>query len=216
MRSAIILTAILMMTSPAFSQGISPVIQEIHANKKGEVVGSFTVMNKSLRPMISTLQVRGFAVDEEGKISIQPLSPDIQIMFHGSSVQIPPASDSVVDFKAVCPKSCWFLIMTQDVELRRISSGLTVGLVLPETVYVSQEPIRKSDISLTWLTPTSLRIQNTGDGLDRPNMDCKIGDKMQPLASIPIFPHGSRIVQIPQGASEVKIQFEKFKLSAIR
>ena len=212
MRIILLLVITLFAVITTSAQGISPLIQIIRSNHSGIARGTLSVLNGSLMPLVSTLQVTGFSVSEEGEVSLVPLPLDIHVTLSSSSVRVPPQSQSSVEFQATCPSSCQFLIMTSDSVERRVSDGISIKVILPETVYIEREPIRKGDITLAWQDAKTLLVSNNGGGFDRPLVDALLNNKSTPLPSIPLMPHAHRFIHFDVPPSKVTLRGEKFKL----
>lgn len=210
-KKILLMTVIALAGSFVSAQGISPVVQVIHANKHGEANGSFAILNESIRPIVSLLSVRPVVFDETGRMTLGAALTGAQLILNASSIKIPPKSQSNVDFKTVCPTSCAFLVLTGDTTEKKVESGLNVRLVLAETIYVESQAIRKDEIRLTRTSPTTLLVENLGDGFDRPDVDVHADGKTMPMPSFPLMPHGKRIETVPDKA-DVTLRFEKFTL----
>lgn len=209
----LVLFAVLTVGSlPAFSQGISPLVQVVHANKKGEAAGSFMVLNSGLHPLVTTLSVKPIGFSDAGMEAVATNGGKLTV--NASSIQTPPKSQSSIEFKASCPTSCAFLILTADsTQEKKTAEGLHVRMVLAETIYVEMQPIRKEEMKLTWTSPTTLLLENTGDGFDRPEIDVRTAGKTTPLPYFPIMPRGKHTIEVPP-ASSVDLRFEKFSLKS--
>jgi hypothetical protein len=202
--------------SPAtFAQGagVSPVIQVVHPNKKGIAHGSFTVLNNSLLPVVTTLTIQGFAISNGGEIAMQPLDPSDVISLSATSVRVPPQGSSIVGFEADCPRSCAFFVVTNISQERRVSDGLSVRVNVPETIYCFATPMRKDDVATKWIDPSTLLVQNSGQGGDRPEVDFVAGGKTQPFPSVALMPGASRLLRFPAPPSKVVLRGEHFSMT---
>lgn len=201
----------LIVAAVASAQGISPILMVFHP-KHGHVASSFNVLNNSLTPMVTTLEVRAFAVDEEGHVSLEPMSPENTVTLSTSSLRVPPLSKSSVNFSADCPSACQFFIIANNVSVQKASTGMNVRILLPETIYVWRLPIHKQDVTATWIDAETLLVQNNGAGGDRPLVDAVIDAKSQPLPSFPLNPGAKRVIHFPSAPSEVVIRGAEFTL----
>jgi hypothetical protein len=214
MKNIIAIVALLVATciTTSAQSGISPLIQVLKTNRHGQARGHFSVLNGSLTPTVATVEVRGFAIDENGQLSIQPVDSSSHIALSASSVRVPPQSQSTVDFSAQCPNSCEFSILTMSAPEKKVSLGLSIKTAFAETVYCQSQTINKTDIKTTWQDPLTLLVENLGEGFDRPEVDARLDGKMAAQPSIPLMPHVKRFVHFPSKPSKITLQFERFKV----
>jgi hypothetical protein len=201
-----------LFATPAFSQGLSPLIQIIHANKKGHATGAFQVVNGTLSPMSTVLEVKGFSLDENGHSNIEDLdNTKIHVALDSMSARIAPQSNHTFTFTADCVGPCQFRILTFDGSAKHIDSGVQVKIVLAETIYVETDPLRQDEVTATW-AGNDLVLQNHSTKMAR--AENNTAGKIQ-LADFTLEPQSRRILHFdspPQGV--VTIRFEKFEIKS--
>jgi hypothetical protein len=199
---------------PAFSQGISPLVEVIHANKKGHAEGTFQVVNQTIGPLATTLEVRGFALDESGHFVAQDLdTTKVHVKLDSMSARIPPQSSHAFTFTADCDGPCQFWILTFDGAAKHIENGVKIVTVIAETIYVTTDPLQKDDVSATWTDSKTLVLENHSAKMARatPN-DVHYAAKTEPYPDFTMEPNARRVLTFENPPTKVEVKFEKFRI----
>jgi len=85
-----------------YSQTITPPIAEFRGFKAED---SFRIDNKTAQPMLVFVEVKGFTVNDAGKVVYSPLPSTMRVEIGASSFVIPPNDSHTVYYKAVSTES---------------------------------------------------------------------------------------------------------------
>lgn len=123
----------LFFSSFAQAQSISPIGQEFKRRAKG----SFSVSNKSLRPMRVVFEPVSFVNSREGQQTVMPLdSANIHLKLSQMSLSIPAQQTYQVDFEAECQHlPCAFAVFAK-FSAGHTTSGIAVSINLPESFWI--------------------------------------------------------------------------------
>lgn len=215
----LVLTAIIAATVSTSAQGISPLIQIIHANKKGHADGTFQATNGTASPMVVTTEVKAFSLDADGSAHLSDIDKSkMTVSLDAMSARVPPLSSHTFTFTVDCPTACQFLILTYDGSARKVENGISVKTVLAETVYVEQpSPMQKQDVTVSWTDAHTLVLKNTSGKMARfsPN-DIHYADKRtSPYPDFSLLPHATRVLHFPDAAPvRVELHAEHFAINA--
>jgi len=113
--------------------GISSLVTETHANKKGLAQGEFTITNGSISPVATVLEIKRLGHDDQGKVTLTPTTEGIRLS--ETSARIGPRSSHVFAFETNCV-DCAFIVFTSNSDALQLA-GLRVQLRLGHTIYVS-------------------------------------------------------------------------------
>lgn len=202
------------MGATAKSQGLSPLIQVMHANKHGHASGTFQVVNGTLAPLATTLEVKGFVLDEAGHSQIADLPANVHVALDATSARIPPQSSHTFSFAVDCQGPCQFRVLTFDGSAKHTDGGMSVKTVIAETIYVEgPEPLKRDDVTASWMNPHTLVLTNHSPKMERatPN-DVRTGGKTQPYADFTLEPLATRVVSFDSKPDSIVIHFEHFKI----
>ena len=145
MRNAILILILSLGLVPAASAqgGVSPVIQNLHANKKGIATGSFRVLNRSLTDLAVTFQPRSLSWSRDGKMTnVRPLDNGISVQLSETSALVPIRSERAVSFKAICMSTpCYFDIFSVMRPVRKSGPGVSIAAAIGEGVYVCRSRV---------------------------------------------------------------------------
>ena len=216
----------LALSAAAIAQTVRPVINELGNPAKGRV----EYVNDSLTPLNVVLEAKSFTVSEKGEISYRPLDPAIHLKLSATSFRIQPQQTFYVFYEASAPPSpTWFVIYASFTGFAfRTAQGMNVRLQLPHTVYLlPKQRTEKADVRVVRAELNAadnkvlLEVENRGDNFGRVlQTQLANGRKKQEAPGFPIFPHSTRILEVPLdpkaegyiSPAEVSFQFENFKI----
>jgi hypothetical protein len=215
-RTLILIVISGLFVSTISAQGISPLIQQIPANRNNRATGQFTVTNTGIQPLATVLEAKSFSVDETGQMETHDLDRSIHLRLSEMSAKIPPSAVHVFNFEVVCDHApCWFQIYSSNGEARAVKRGVGVRIMLGETIYVYQSLLVRGDVVTAWRDPQTLVLENHGDSFGHAkDVQVRYDGKTVGGHTFPLFPHSRRIIHFDRAPQKVSIVFEKFKLDA--
>jgi hypothetical protein len=190
-----------------YSQTITPPIAEFRGFKAED---SFRVDNKTRQPMLVLLEVKGFTVNDAGKVVYSPLPSTIHVDVGSSSFVIPPNDSHTVYYKAVSTASPASFSILPTMTPMSQSKGVRMNFCIPHMVYLYQKSkLAKSDVRVA-IKDRKVVIENTSKKLGRVEF---IHAGSEDLQGFPIYPGQTRELTIAGETATVHFE-EGFKLEA--
>jgi len=191
----------------ASAQTITPPIAEFRGFRAED---SFRIDNKTAQPMMVTLEVKSFTVNDQGKVVYQPLSSGVNVSLGASSFVIPPNDSHTVYYKAISTVSpASFSILPTMTPVTQ-TKGVRVNFCIPHMIYLYQKPkLSRSDISVA-LANSKVIIRNASEKLGRVEfIHTGSGD----IQGFPIYPGQTRELAISGDKATVHFE-EGFRVEA--
>jgi len=190
-----------------YSQTITPPIAEFRGFKAED---SFRVDNKTGQPMLVLLEVKGFTVNDAGKVVYSPLPSTIHVDIGASSFVIPPNDNHTVYYKAVSTESPASFSILPTMPPVTQSKGVRMNFCIPHMVYLYQKSkLAKSDVRVA-IKDSKVVIENTSKKLGRVEF---VHAGSEDLQGFPIYPGQTRELAIT--GTKATVHFEEgFKLEA--
>ena len=190
-----------------YSQTITPPIAEFRGFKAED---SFRIDNKTAQPMLVFVEVKGFTVNDAGKVVYSPLPSTMRVEIGASSFVIPPNDSHTVYYKAVSTESpASFSILPTMTPVTQ-SKGVRMSFCIPHMVYLYQKAkLGKSDVTVA-IKDRKLVVGNASKKLGRVE-SIRVGS--EDLPGFPIYPGQTR--ELAVAADKATVHFEDgFKLEA--
>lgn len=210
--------ALIAMAIPARSQTIVPPIAEYRVKGGGMV----ELRNDGDVPLAVIVEVKGFTVDEDGRMAYVDLDPSVRVELGASSFVIPPRQSHMVFYKAQAPATpYWFAILASFTKAVPVRNEVRVNIVLPHVVYVYQkQALKKQDVQLALAAGQQageyrLEVRNLSPKASRVEaIECKGFEKPVELGGMPVFPAKSRFLELDAGSAAAhdarcKVSFEE-------
>ena len=217
-KSALILLVLALFAPKAENQGISPLVQVIHANKKGHADGTFQSINGTTGPLAVTLEVKALVLDSDGYAKLVDVDKSkMHITLDSTAERLAPLSSHTFSFAADCEGPCQFLIITHSGAIQKVESGVAVRVALAETIYVEQpSPMQKTDVDVSWTNAHTLVLKNTSAKMARfsPN-DIHYADKKTtvPYPDFTLDPNATRVLHFDDAIpASVELHAERFEV----
>ncbi|HLH08305.1 MAG TPA: hypothetical protein VKW78_13790 [Terriglobales bacterium] len=195
----------------AAGQTVSPPVAEY----RGKASGMVEFRNDGDAPLATILEVKGFTVDEDGKLLYAPLDPKIDVEFGASSFIIPPHQSHFVFYKSRSEMpSYWFAFVATLTRANADKHQMRLNFVLPHVVYVYQKPkLKRADVNVTLVPGDNgsfrVQIQNHSGKLARvESIETHGFEKSLQLGGVPIFPNKQRFVEFNAGQHNSKATVE--------
>ncbi len=216
-RAAWVVMALVAAAIPALSQTILPPIAEY----RGKGNGMVELRNDGDVALAVIVEVKGFTVDEEGRMAYLGLDPSVRVELGASSFVIPPRQSHMVFYKAQAPVTpFWFAILATFTKAVPTRNEMRVNIVLPHVVYVYQKHrLEKKDVQLALAASRPgeyrLELHNASPKASRVEaIECKGFAKPVELGGMPVFPAQTRFVQLDSGPASgsharCKVSFEE-------
>ncbi len=206
-RSRFVCLVLLVGGVMGYSQTITPPIAEFRGFKAED---SFRVDNKTGQPMLVLLVVKGFTVNDAGKVVYSQLPSTIHVDIGASSFVIPPNDNHTVYYKAVSTESpASFSILPTMTPVTQ-SKGVRMNFCIPHMVYLYQKSkLAKSDVRVA-IKDSKVVIENTSKKLGRVEF---VHAGSEDLQGFPIYPGQTRELAITGNKATVHFE-EGFKLEA--
>jgi hypothetical protein len=190
-----------------FAQTITPPIAEFRGFKAED---SFRIDNKTSQPMLVVLEVKGFTVNEAGKVVYSPRPSTIHVDIGASSFVIPPNDNHTVYYKAVSTESPASFSILPTMTPMSQSKGVRMNFCMPYMIYLYQKAkLAKSDVRVA-IKDSKVVIANTSNKLGRVEF---IHAASEDLPGFPIYPGQTRELAIAGDKATVHFE-EGFKLEA--
>jgi hypothetical protein len=201
---------ILLFATSAFSQGLSPLVSVLHADKHGHATGTLQAVNQTLMPIAVTLELKGFTLDETGHMTATELdTTKVRVALDSTSARVPPQSNHTFAVSVDVTEPAAFYILSCNGQARHQDNGVQVKTCVAETVYVVMEPLRKTDVTAAWTDAHTLLVTNTSEHAGR--AEYNTAGKAQ-LPDFTLMPHASRILHVDESTQGATLRFEKFTL----
>ena len=124
------------LASTLSAQTISPLLSEF--GKKAS--GSFIVRNNGIRPMMVSLEKRGFLISAKGEATLIPLPAGIEIQVGATSATVPPKGTHTFYYKMTCAQlPCHAQILALFSAGERTADGMKLAFGLPTVIYVCEK-----------------------------------------------------------------------------
>ncbi len=190
-----------------YSQTITPPIAEFRGFKAED---SFRIDNKGTLPMLVFLEVKGFTVNDAGKVVYSPLPSTIRVDIGTSSFVIPPNDSHIVYYKAISTESPASFSILPTMTAVTQSKGVRMNFCIPHMVYLYQKAkLARSDVSVA-IKDGKVVIENTSKKLGRVE---SVHAGSEDLPGFPIYPGQKRELAIASEKATVHFQ-DGFKLEA--
>lgn len=218
-RVILILIATIAVTLSTSAQGLSPLVQILHQNKKGHAESTFQSINGTAAPMVVIAEIKALSLDVDGHGQLsEPDKSKMRVALDSMSARVPPLSSHTFSFTVDCEGPCSFLILTYSGGAKKVEEGVSMKVVLAETVYVEQpSPMQKEDVTVSWTDAHTLVLKNTSGKMARfsPN-DIHYADKKSvPYPDFTLLPNATRVLHFPDDApARVELHAEKFAVNA--
>jgi hypothetical protein len=209
--------ALIAMAIPALSQTILPPIAEYRVKGGGMV----ELRNDGDVPLAVIVEVKGFTVDEDGRMAYVELDPAVRVALGASSFVIPPRQSHMVFYKVQGPTPpYWFAILATFTKAVPLKNEMRVNIILPHIVYVYQkQALKKQDVQLALAAGAQagqyrLEVRNLSPKASRvETIECKGFEKPVELGGMPLFPAKPRFLDLDTGATardpRCKVSFEE-------
>jgi len=208
--------ALLAMAISALPQTILPPIAEYRVKGGGMV----ELRNDGDVPLAVIVEVKGFKVDEDGRMAYVDLDPSLRVDLGASSFVIPPRQSHMVFYKAQGQAPYWFAILSTFTKAVPLKNEMRVNIILPHIVYVYQkQALKKQDVQLSLATGEQagqyrLEVRNLSPKASRvETIECKGFEKPVELGGMPVFPAKPRFLDLDTGATahdpRCKVSFEE-------
>lgn len=206
-RSKLACLALLFGGVMGFGQTITPPIAEFRGFKAED---SFRIDNKTSQPMLVVLEVKGFTVNDAGKVIYSRLPSTMRVDIGASSFVIPPNDSHTVYYKAIATESPASFSILPTMTPMIQSKGVRMNFCIPHMVYLYQKAkLAKSDISVA-IRERKVVIENTSKKLGRVE---SIHAGPDELEGFPIYPGQTRELAIKSDKATVHFE-DGFKLEA--
>jgi hypothetical protein len=204
------------------AQTIRPVLSEYTAKV---AKGSVELVNPGVVPLTVIMEPKSFTVSETGDISYRPLDKGIQVKLSAMSFQIPPQQSYFLFYEARADSlPAWFVLYANIGGFRKSDSGMNIRLDLPHTVYIlPKQSVGKSEIEIKYLglSPDNAHLRfsvtNSGPWFGRA-LESDLRSKGATIqgSGFPIYPHGTRIVEMSckgnEAGSVFGLRLKNFRL----
>jgi hypothetical protein len=120
---------ILLLAGMAFAQTVSPVISECGLRCRG----SFSVHNNGTLPLLTTIDVHSFKV-ENGKTILLPLDNGTKIEIDSTSVRLSPLGDHEFFYKVFCDVEPCLTQFVASFQTKQ-HDGINVVTHIPHVIY---------------------------------------------------------------------------------
>jgi len=210
--------AVVAMAIPALPQTILPPIAEY----RGKASGMVELRNDGDIPLAVIVEVKGFRVDEIGRMAYVDLNPSVRVELGANSFVIPPRQSHMVFYKANGPTlPYWFAILATFTKAEPVKNEMRVNVILPHVVYVYQkQALKKQDVQLALAAGPQagqyrLEVRNLSSKASRvETIECKGFEKPVELGGMPVFPAKPRFLDLDAGAAtgnnaRCKVSFEE-------
>ena len=207
------------------AQSVSPPLAEYQERARS----SFQLQNGSIYPIAVVLEVRGFAITEQGEVQDTPLDTSrIHVKLSEMSFRIPPRGSRTVFYEARSDSlPAWFNILSA-LSGSKTESGLNVRILLPHVVYLNQkQPLRKDEVLIKGMEfdpatkKTRVLLENTGAHLGRV-YQLTVGDDRstgQPSGGFPLLPHRRRWAETQWESAtpptRLMLRFARFSIDTV-
>jgi hypothetical protein len=207
------------------AQSVSPPIAEYQERARS----SFQLQNASLFPLTVVLEVRGFAITEQGEVIDQALDTSrIHVKLSDMSFRIPPRGTRTVFYEATGDSlPAWFNILSA-MTGTRTENGLNVRILLPHVVYLNQrQPLRRMHVVIRRVALDSARskvrvqLENLSPGLGRV-YQLSVGDGRRTTQSgggFPLMPQSRRWAEVDWPSTSrptrLSLRFSRFTLDTV-
>lgn len=206
-------------------QTVRPVVVEAVGHDSAK--GRFELVNESLVPMNTIIEVKGFRIDLNGNVTFQQLDPSIHVRLSTTSLRIPAKQSRYVFYEAKADRlPAWFVINSTFVGARA-KNGLSIEIGLPHSVYLlPKEPLDRGDVRVKQakFLPSARRVavdlENVGSRLGRVlEWQGQANGVKRVYAGFPLLPNSHRHLEVDWDAGEdpsrVMLRFQKFTVDEV-
>jgi hypothetical protein len=224
-RSCSLWLSLLPVAGSLNAQSVSPPLAEYQERARS----SFRLENASIYPITVVLEVRGFAISEQGEVRDTPLDTSrVHVKLSEMSFRIPPRGSRTVFYEAKSDSlPAWFNILSA-MSGAKTENGLNVRILLPHVVYLNQkQPLRKDEVVVHRVELDSGRkkarvlLENIGPHLGRV-YQLTLSDgrsSAQQAGGFPLLPHHRRWAETnwaeATAPSRLAIRFAKFNIDTL-
>ena len=207
------------------AQSVSPPLAEYQERARS----SFQLQNASIYPITVVLEVRGFAITDNGEVQDTPLDTSrVHVKLSEMSFRIPPRGMRTVFYEARSDSlPAWFNILSA-MSGTKTASGLNVRILLPHVVYLNQkQPLRRDEVLIhrVEISPgrkkARVLLENTGPHLGRV-YQLTLSDgrsSTQSAGGFPLLPHRRRWAETDwegvTAPSRLAMRFAKFNIDTL-
>jgi len=200
-RWPVVVLAALGLVGSLQAQSVSPPLAEYQERARA----SFQLQNASIYPMTVVLEVRGFAISDQGEVQDVPLDSRIHVKLSEMSFRLPARGSHTVFYEATSDTlPAWFNILSA-MSGAKTESGLNVRILLPHVVYLNQkQSLQREDVAIRRMEfdasakRARVLLENTGPRLGRV-YQLTVADghsTSQPAGGFPLLPHRRRWAEI--------------------
>ncbi len=211
---------LLAFSSVAMAQSVQPLISEYTEHAEGW----FEVTNTESAASVVILEPKSFSIRPDGVGEFRPLDPEIHLELSTTSMRLEPRQSARVFYKVSAERApVWLCIYSSFTPAKR-TSGLTVRVLLPHTIYVYQhQPLPKEaiDAGQAWYDPANHRVQleltnNSSLAARAESIEVAGSGAFTTAGGFPVLPHTERVLSVDwtdkQPPQTIEVVFEHFSL----
>lgn len=182
-------------------------IRPLSAEFRDQASGKVELVNESDRPVMVTVQPRGFVVNERGEMIDRPLPSSIHVRLSAMSVQIPPRQSRFVFYEVTADAApAWLVLYASfSAPITRGNSTLNAQIELPHMIYVlPRTQLAASAMSMRLIRQDgperklAVEIENRSADFGRVvQLDVKGDRGTNRVGGFAMFPHSRRLVDVP-------------------